>query len=339
MKGEVDVGLCDAFGVEAFEDLPEAVRDVDLAVLFIAGRNSARKLVFASPNLCFDDAETNSRPWTPTPNGQRSEISNTRREMLRHHLLLQNSVKRHVEDINIRMRCESLIEDIVYKLSEIDEQGYTASSIGQGGRGYERPRTLGRPQTSKYEWVWNMIPFKFIMNSNSNSQRNNKNAFEFRKRGSSARIVPESVEDIFPPNPQATDDEAAAEITPIKQVKRKSVTNNNHHPKEEGGGGGKRSSGIGGGMEVEDISEQAESHLSNFESGAANTSNSERPSHVNNSNNNSHNNDGGESVSSSLSRKLGSIKEGTGPSAARRVSFSDDPVPPVRPASPVSPAV
>mmetsp|Transcript_50896 Transcript_50896/g.65174 ORF Transcript_50896/g.65174 Transcript_50896/m.65174 type:complete len:515 (-) Transcript_50896:193-1737(-) len=171
-QGEVDIGLCDAYGCETFEDLPDAVQDIDLADIFIAGRNKEKKLIFASPNLISECSE--ERPWTPTPLGLRSGLSNKRRAMLRQHLLLQRSVKDHVKDINVRFRCEALIEEIVYKFSELDEQGNTTSSTtGKGGNGIKRPKTFGKPPTAKSK-SRNFWPSRLFGGGGGGNSRKNK---------------------------------------------------------------------------------------------------------------------------------------------------------------------
>lgn len=249
------MALCDAFKVESFEDLPEAVQDVDLSNIFIAGRNHLRKLPFASPSTCFDvdvgdNGGRSARPWTPTPSGQRHELLTKRKEMLSHHLLYQNSVKKHIENnIEIKIACEMLINDIVYKLSEIDEQGYTLSSDGNGGNGYERPKTFGRPRTSHsvFDKVGKFFNKVFVPASRQPTRS---------IRGVKVSPEVEKIEDIFPPNPNIVEGIHQEEFTLNSQQDEPDSEHLSNIREEED---------ISNRMEIEDISEANEPQTEELE--------------------------------------------------------------------------
>ncbi len=48
-QGQLDVSLCDAYGVELFEELPDCVREMNIEELFLAGRDITRHDTFPPP--------------------------------------------------------------------------------------------------------------------------------------------------------------------------------------------------------------------------------------------------------------------------------------------------
>jgi hypothetical protein len=71
------------------------------------------------------------RPWTPTPFGYRTELRDKRQAMIEAHLLRPELVP----DLHTKMRVQALVQELLWRLAELDEEGDTTSSLGEGGDG------------------------------------------------------------------------------------------------------------------------------------------------------------------------------------------------------------
>ena len=77
------------------------------------------------------DMQAAARPWTPTPSNYRNELRSRRKVMLEEFLLIPELTK----DLQVRLRCKALVDELLWRLAEMDEEGETISSIGEGGDG------------------------------------------------------------------------------------------------------------------------------------------------------------------------------------------------------------